>query len=70
MQISLELPSESADFGKVHTLRITAFTPEDCFKLGYQACQMEAIDAQYVIGTTGDGQGKYLRLPLVIQKAD
>lgn len=65
MQITLELPSESRDFGGAHTLRIAAWTPEDCFKLGYQACQLEVLDAEFVIGTSSDATGKYLRLPVV-----
>ena len=64
MDIQLEAPDESRDFGERPTLRITAMTPADLFKLGRESGIMEEMEAEYVIGTTADATGKYLRIPL------
>jgi len=65
MTITIETASESLDFGKSPTIKIAAFTPEDLFKLGRSSCELEDLKADFVIGTSTDGHGKYLRMPLV-----
>jgi len=64
MNITIEPPEECRDFGKSPTVKISAYAPQDLFDLGRASSHLEAYHADFVIGTSADGQGKYLRLPL------
>lgn len=68
MNITLENPEESRDFGSAPTIKIVAFDPTELFQLGRISCRLETLKAEFVIGTTADGTGKYMRLPLVCSK--
>jgi hypothetical protein len=64
MTTAIENPDECRDFGNSPTLRISAFDADDLFKLGRMSCYLEELNADHVIGTSADGMGKYLRIPL------
>ncbi len=68
MNLTIENQDESRDFGSFPTVKISAYDPADLFQLGRHSCHLETLNAQFVVGTTADGTGKYIRLPLVCKQ--
>ena len=64
MNAIIEKPEEAKHFGNQPTLKTTVFDVDDLFQLGRRSCALESMQADFVIGTTADGTGKYIRLPL------
>ena len=65
MEVTIEKPSKSKDFGDLATICIRAYSPEECFKLGNMAKELRYEGNPAVYGETPHGkEGMFLRVPL------
>lgn len=63
MKVEIEKPYDAEDFGESMTIKISAFSPQEIFRLGVIVVELK--DSMTVCGQTDDGKGMFLRLPLV-----
>ena len=64
MDIKIEQPHESRDWGGLHTLRISARPGSECFQLGVMFKEMVDKRIKAVEGSLPNGQGHFIRIPL------
>ena len=64
MKVTIEGKNISKDFGDSHSMRISAFTPRDIFRLGVILKTMCLMGCKCAHSETPDGKGMFIRIPL------
>ena len=64
MKVTIEKPSKSKDFGELSTVCIRAYSPEECFKLGNMAKELQYGGNPAVWEIPHGKEGMLLRIPL------